>query len=52
MKYPQMALSAHIFLVPLMFVNIDSYSQKSVLEYGKAVILKDITPTTQEKNTP
>ena len=35
-----------------MFVNIDSYSQKSVLEYGKAVILKDITPTTQEKNTP
>ena len=52
MKYSQKALSAQIFLVLLMFVNIDSYSQKPALEYGKAVILKDITPITQGKNIP
>jgi len=47
-----MALSAQIFLLLLLFVNIDSYSQKPELEYGKDLILKAITTPTQGKNSP
>jgi len=35
-----------------MFISINSYSQKPSIEFGKAVILKDITPGTPGKNIP
>jgi len=52
MKFSQMALSAQIALVFLMFVSTESYSQKPALEFGKAVSIKDITPATQGKEIP
>ncbi len=52
MKYSKMAISAELFLVLLLVAGTDSYSQNPALEYGKAVILKDITPAAQGKNIP
>lgn len=52
MKYSQNALSAQIFLGLLMVASIDTYSQNTALEYGKAVIIKDIKLTAQEKSIP
>lgn len=52
MKYSQKALSAQIFLGLLMVASIDTYSQNTALEYGKAVIIKDIKLTAQEKSIP
>jgi len=37
-------------MVLLMFISINCYSQKHVIEFGKAIILKDITPTQSGKN--
>jgi hypothetical protein len=52
MKHSYLALSAQIFLALLMFASTDSYSQNPALEYGKVVILKDITPKAQGKDIP
>jgi hypothetical protein len=38
--------------VLLSLAGINSYSQKPELEFGKSVILKDITPAAKENNTP
>ena len=45
-------LRASTFLVLLSLAGINSYSQKPALEFGKSVILKDITPAAKEQNTP
>ena len=45
-------LRASTFLVLLSLAGINSYSQKPELEFGKSVILKDITPAAKENNTP
>jgi hypothetical protein len=45
-------LRANTFLVLLSLTGINSYSQKTALEFGKSVILKDITRAAKEKNTP
>ncbi len=52
MKFSQHASSSLLFSVLLIFVSINSYSQNQPLEFGKAVILKDITPVSQGKNIP
>lgn len=52
MNYSHPALYSTSFVVLLMFVAISSYSQSPALEFGKAVILKDITPSKQVKNIP
>ena len=40
------------FLVLLMFTGIRSYSQAPAIEFGKAVILEDITPPAADGNLP
>ncbi|HJX72201.1 MAG TPA: DUF1080 domain-containing protein [Bacteroidales bacterium] len=50
MKYSQNALPGQIILVLFMFVSLCGWSQNPAIEFGKAVVLKDITPITQEKN--
>ena len=50
MKYSQNALPGQIILVLFMFVSLCGWSQKPAIEFGKAVVLKDIIPITQEKN--
>ena len=52
MKSSQNLLRAGTFLALLLLTGINSYSQKSAIEFGKAVILKDITPATHDQNTP
>jgi hypothetical protein len=52
MKYSQNALPGQIFLVLFIFVSLSGWSQKPSIEFGKSVVLKDITPITQEKNIP
>ena len=52
MKHSQKALSSQIFLGLLMFASIDTFPQNPALEYGKAVIIKDIKLTAQEKSIP
>jgi hypothetical protein len=52
MTYAHKAMSAQIFLGLFIFACIDTYSQSPTLEFGKAVIIKDITFTAQEKNIP
>ncbi len=52
MKHSKLALSAQIIFGLLIFTGIESFSQNSALEYGKAVILKDISPATQGKDIP
>lgn len=52
MKYSKNVLSAQILMVLLMFISINSYSQNPVIAFGKAIILKDITPTPSGKNIP
>ena len=50
MKHSKIPMPVHIFLVLLIFKNIDSFSQKPVVEYGQAIRLEGITPPTQGKN--
>lgn len=52
MKSSQNLLRAGTFLVLFILAGINSWSQKPAIEFGKAVILKDITPAAQDKNTP
>ncbi len=53
MKYSHKSLPVQICMVMLLIVSTNSYSQKPAIEFGKAVILKDITPAPkQEKNIP
>ena len=52
MKSSQHASSSLLFSVLLIFASINSYSQNQPLEFGKAVILKDISPVSQGKNIP
>lgn len=53
MKYSHKTLPVQIFLILLLIVSIDSYSQTTPVEFGKAIILKDITPLAkQKKNIP
>jgi hypothetical protein len=52
MNSSQNLLRTSKFLVLLIFAGINTYSQKSAIEFGKAVILKDITSATQDQNTP
>lgn len=52
MKYSLKILSVQIFFGLFMFTSIDSYSQIPALEFGKAVILKDIIHTAQGKDIP
>ena len=52
MKYSGNLLSALILAVLLFNIGMNSYSQNKALEFGKAVFLKDITPTLKGKNIP
>ena len=52
MKYSHNAFSVQIFLVLFMLVSLSTFSQKPAIEFGKAVVLKDITPVTQGNNIP
>jgi len=52
MKSLQNFLSAFTFPVFLICAGISSYAQKPAIEFGKAVIIKDITPATQDQITP
>jgi hypothetical protein len=52
MKSLQNLLSAITFLVLLICAGISSYAQKPAIEFGEAVIIKDITPATQDHITP
>lgn len=45
-------LRAGTFLVLISLAGTSSYSQKPALEFGKSVILNDITPAANEQNTP
>jgi len=52
MKYSHKPLPAQIFLVLFLIISINSYSQKPGIEFGEAIVIKDITPTEQKKNIP
>ena len=52
MNSSQNLLRTSKFLVLLIFAGINTYSQKSAIEFCNAVILKDITSATQDQNTP
>jgi hypothetical protein len=50
MKYLLKILSVQIFLIIFVSVSFNSYSQQPAIQFGKEVILKDITPATQGKD--
>lgn len=52
MKYTINVLVANLLVIFLISGNINSYSQKPVIEFGKATILKDITPGSARKDLP
>ncbi len=53
MKYSHKSLPVQFFIVMLLIVSTNSYSQKPAIEFGKAIILKDIIPASkQAKNIP
>lgn len=53
MKYSYKSFPVQIFMVMFLIISSNSYSQKPAIEFGKAIVLKDITPAAkQEKNIP
>ena len=52
MKSSQNLLRAGTFLVLFIFASINTWSQRPAIEFGKAVIIKGMTPITQDQNTP
>jgi hypothetical protein len=52
MKSSQNLFHSGTFLVLFILASINTWSQKPAIEFGKAVILKGITPITQDQNTP
>ena len=50
MKITPNILATHFVVIFLMFVSINSYSQKPAIEFGKVIILKDFNPGSTGKD--